>query len=127
VRNKCLDYLKHKKVTGSRFEPLPLLGEEKLFNLDFGWGGADSKCIYEELQSQVDEVLDSLPERCREVFLLSRFRKMKNREIAEHLGISVSMVEKHIRRALNAFTEALNENTPLLFLLVMSWKMMGRM
>lgn len=39
VRNKCLDYLKHKKVTGSRFEPLPLLGEEKLFNLDFGWGG----------------------------------------------------------------------------------------
>lgn len=52
---------------------------------------------------------------------------MKNREIAEHLGISVSMVEKHIRRALNAFTEALNENTPLLFLLVMSWKMMDRM
>lgn len=91
------------------------------------WGGADSKCIYEELQSQVDKVLDSLPERCREVFILSRFKKMKNREIAEHLGISVSMVEKHIRKALNAFTEALNENTPLLFLLVMSWKMMDKM
>lgn len=127
VRNKCLDYLKHRKVAVSRFEPLPLSGEERLFNLDFGLGGADSKCIYEELQSQVDKVLDSLPERCREVFMLSRFKKMKNREIAEHLGISVSMVEKHIRKALNAFTEALNENTPLLFLLVMSWKMMDKM
>ncbi|MDE5731497.1 MAG: sigma-70 family RNA polymerase sigma factor [Bacteroidales bacterium] len=74
----------------------------------------------------MDKVLDSLPERCREVFMLSRFKKMKNREIAEHLGISVSMVEKHIRKALNAFTEALNENTPLLFLLVMSWKMMDK-
>lgn len=124
TRNKCLDYLKHRRVTDRHFEPLPCSGEEKLFNYDFGLGGADSRYIYEELQSQVDEVLDSLPEKCREVFMLSRFKKLKNREIAERLGISVSMVEKHIRKALGAFTEALNENTPLLWLLVMSWKMM---
>ncbi len=126
TRNKCLDYLKHRKIAGSHFEPLPQAGEEKLFNCDFGLG-ADSKYIYQELQAQVDAVLDSLPEKCREVFMLSRFSKMKNREIAEHLGISVSMVEKHIRKALNAFTEVLNENTPLLWLLVMSWKMMDNM
>lgn len=126
TRNKCLDYLKHRKIADSHFEPLPPYGDEKLFNYDFGLG-ADSKYIYQELQSQVDEVLDSLPEKCREVFMLSRFKRMKNREIAEHLGISVAMVEKHIRKALGAFSEALNDNTPLLWLLVLSWEMMDNM
>jgi len=121
TRNKCLDYLKRRKIEDARFEPLPKTGEELLFNCDFGLG-ADSGYIYEELEAQVEGILDTLPEKCREVFVLSRFKKMKNREIAQHLGISVSMVEKHIRRALGAFTEALNENTPLLWLLVMSWR-----
>ncbi|MCM1177871.1 MAG: RNA polymerase sigma-70 factor [Bacteroidales bacterium] len=127
TRNKCLDYLKHRKVVDSYFEPIRSFGEERLYNCDFGLGGADSRYIYEELQSQVDSILDTLPDKCREVFVMSRFKKMKNREIAEKLGISVSMVEKHIRRGLGAFTEALGDNTPLLWILVMSWEMMDKM
>ena len=51
--------------------------------------------------------MDSLPERCREVFLLSRFQGLKNREIAERLHISLHTVERHIQRALRIFAEAL--------------------
>lgn len=44
--------------------------------------------------------IEELPPRCRQVFLLSRFQNMTYPQIAEHCGISVKMVEKHISRAL---------------------------
>jgi RNA polymerase sigma-70 factor (ECF subfamily) len=44
--------------------------------------------------------IEDLPPRCREVFLLSRVRRMTYPEIAAHCSISVKMVEKHISRAL---------------------------
>lgn len=44
--------------------------------------------------------IDTLPPRCREVFVLSRLCGMANGAIAERLGISRNMVEKHIMRAL---------------------------
>ena len=56
--------------------------------------------------------MDSLPARCREVFLLSRFQGLKNREIAERLHISLHTVERHIQRALRIFAEALEANNP---------------
>ncbi|MEC8293918.1 MAG: sigma-70 family RNA polymerase sigma factor [Pseudomonadota bacterium] len=41
-----------------------------------------------------------LPNRCQQVFILSRLHGMTNAEIAQELGISRNMVEKHIIRAL---------------------------
>ena len=42
----------------------------------------------------------NLPGNCRRAFVLSRFNDLTYREIAEAMNISVSMVEKHIMRAL---------------------------
>ncbi len=44
--------------------------------------------------------LNELPERTRNVFLLHRFEEFKYREIAQHLGISMSSVEKHMMDAI---------------------------
>ena len=46
------------------------------------------------------EAIEQLPPKCRQVFLLSRFHNMTYPQIADHRGISVKMVEKHISRAL---------------------------
>jgi RNA polymerase sigma factor (sigma-70 family) len=46
------------------------------------------------------EVIEHLPPKCRNVFLLSRVKRMTYPEIARHCGISVKMVEKHISHAL---------------------------
>lgn len=48
---------------------------------------------------RVQAGLDQLPPRTRQVFEMHRLDRMKYREIADRLGISVSAVEKHIARA----------------------------
>jgi RNA polymerase sigma factor (sigma-70 family) len=57
----------------------------------------------QELQ-QVVEALQGLSDRTREVFLLIRLQQMRQAEVAEKLGISVSAVEKHVARALAHLT-----------------------
>ena len=53
-----------------------------------------------ELQSQLDKSIATLPEKCREVFYLSRFESLPNRKIAERLKISQKTVENQITKAL---------------------------
>ena len=53
-----------------------------------------------ELRLIIDKIVDSLPNRCRIVFILNRFEEMSYREIAEVLGISVKTVENQISKAL---------------------------
>lgn len=54
---------------------------------------------------RVREGLSRLTPRTREIFLMHRLDDMKYREIAEHLGISQSAVEKHIAKAALFLTE----------------------
>ena len=59
-------------------------------------GGKDSTCMVQLVWNAISD----LPEKQKEVFLLSRIEKMKYREIAEMLGISVKAVEKRMHLAL---------------------------
>lgn len=45
-------------------------------------------------------IIDCLPPRCREVFWLFRIEGVCQQAIAEQLGISLNMVERHVMRAL---------------------------
>lgn len=50
--------------------------------------------------NRLEEALDSLTPRRREAFLMHRFDGLSQIEVAERMGISISMVEKHIACAL---------------------------
>ncbi|RFS18906.1 RNA polymerase sigma-70 factor [Chitinophaga silvatica] len=52
------------------------------------------------LEQRFRQTLTHIPEKCREVYELSRFEYLTNKSIAERLGISVNTVEKHIGKAL---------------------------
>lgn len=46
--------------------------------------------------------IEALPARCREAFVLHAFDELSHAQIAQHMGISVSMVEKHVVRGMVA-------------------------
>jgi RNA polymerase sigma-70 factor (ECF subfamily) len=51
--------------------------------------------------------IDTLPEKCRVVFSLSRFENLSHKEIAAQLGISVKTIENQITKAMKMLREAL--------------------
>lgn len=56
--------------------------------------------LEKEFLAKIEKAISDLPEKQKEVFLLSRIEKKKYREIAEILGISVKAVEKRMHLAL---------------------------
>lgn len=54
----------------------------------------------QDLQEIINQSIESLPDRCREVFMLSRFENMSYKEIGDALEISVKTVENQIAKAL---------------------------
>jgi RNA polymerase sigma-70 factor (ECF subfamily) len=60
-----------------------------------------------ELQEKISEALDSLPPKCRAIFILSRFEEKKNKEIAVILGISLKTVENQMGIALKKMRDGL--------------------
>lgn len=47
-------------------------------------------------------IIEALPARARQVFLLHRIHGMPQREIADELGISTNMVTQHFSRAMRS-------------------------
>ena len=62
-----------------------------------------------ELHRHIELMIEQLPDKCRQVYLLSRDIQMTNREIALELNISVSTVEKHIAKALKIIRNGIRE------------------
>ena len=54
-----------------------------------------------ELERKIAGVIAGMPHRRREIFNMSRYEKLSNKEIAQRLGLSVRTVEKHIENALS--------------------------
>ena len=64
---------------------------------------------YSELKEKVDHIIDELPERQKEIFILSRTEGLSHKEIAEKLGIKTKTVEYHIALAVKSLKEKLKD------------------
>ena len=64
--------------------------------------GFDDNLSFSEpdLKDNIRRAIDNLPEKCREIFVKSRFENKKNAEIAAELGISEKTVENQMTIAL---------------------------
>ena len=75
--------------------------------------------IYEkEILEILDHCIRSLPDACRQIFLLSRNEDMKYSDIADKLGISVNTVKTQMKIALARLRETLKDYLMILFLLM---------
>ena len=99
TRNRVLNHLRHLRIE-QRSEP-EIRGEGA------SSPHADSALVHEELDVAVQKAVQSLPDRCREVFELSRVHGLKYAEIAKTLGISVKTVEAQMGKALRTLRERL--------------------
>ncbi|MDR1813471.1 MAG: RNA polymerase sigma-70 factor [Tannerella sp.] len=76
--------------------------------------------LFDELdvEEALEQAIARLPERCREVYIMSRSEGMKNEEIAEKLGISVNTVKNHLSAATTRLKADLKDYlTMILFIL----------
>lgn len=102
VQNKCMNYLKHQKVEN---EYVSYMLRNKLID---ELPEHDTNPYQEkELAEQIRLAIETLPEKCKLVFEMSRFEYLKNREIAERLNISQNTVERHITIALEKLRKSL--------------------
>ncbi len=71
-----------------------------------------------ELKERIAECVNTLPEKCRIVFLMSREKGHTHRQIASELNISEKTVEGHISKALFILRRSLNISLPLLLFIL---------
>jgi len=64
---------------------------------------------YIELTAKLDMIINELPQRQKEVYLLHKVEGLKYNVIAEQLHISVNTIENHMSRALKTIREKLGD------------------
>jgi RNA polymerase sigma-70 factor (ECF subfamily) len=84
------------------------------------WGPPEQENILylKELQARVHGIVNDLPEKCREIYLLSREAKHSHKEIAAMLGIAEKTVENQLTIALKKIRTSMGALIPLLSILL---------
>lgn len=107
VKNRSLDHLKKERTK-----------EKGIRNISYTVKASENLSIYwfaeSELKELIDKCLENLPPRCCEIIVMSRFKGLKNQEIADKLGISKRTVELQISNALRQLREDLKNYLPSL-------------
>lgn len=119
IKNRCIDLLRHRIVVK---EAVNLIQEEyqatlrmKLASLEL----FDQSLLSEQdIERIITEVVDSLPEKCREIFIKSKIEGKKQKDIAAELNISLKTVENQMDIAYKKIKSELKDYLPLLIFLL---------
>ena len=105
VSSRALNVLRRKNVAEVRIELLESINNRRLDMLS----DDDTQHYVEngELRTKIQSAIAELPEKCREVFILSYINGLKNKEIAEAMNVSVRTVDAHVYKALHFLREKL--------------------
>jgi RNA polymerase sigma-70 factor (ECF subfamily) len=68
---------------------------------------SDTDLLTKELERKIEIALEGLPPKCKAIFALSRFEGLKNKEIAQTLGLSLKTVENQMTIALKKMRDDL--------------------
>ena len=90
VKNSCIDYKLHQKVKEKYVREVELLQEE-----------AEEELVdnFEELYGRLQDIIDTLPPKCKEIFILGCVEGYSYKEVATQLAVSVNTVKTQIKVA----------------------------
>jgi RNA polymerase sigma-70 factor, ECF subfamily len=118
VRNRCLNYLKKQRLESGNvsIDMLNFSELQHLYQIDLH--EKEEKTIEEMLVVSFQEAVNQLPEKTRDVFVQCKLEGKKQKDVADHLGISLKMVEKHIAKAKVIIGNQLKQQYPSMALII---------
>lgn len=119
VRNRCINYLNlEREKREVRFSVIDQQNEwiNSVFPSD---DYPLARLLENELEQEIRNAINRLPEECKVVFKKSRFEEKRYEQIAEELGISVNTVKYHIKNAISRLSADLSKY--LLLLICCFW------
>jgi len=105
VKNQLINWQKHVQVEKKYLQKLASEEQDPQYGQYF---------VEVDLQQKIEDSIDALPPKRKEIFKLSREEGKKYHEIAEQLGLSVKTVETQMGLALKQLREDLKEYRHLL-------------
>jgi RNA polymerase sigma-70 factor (ECF subfamily) len=102
VQNKCIDWHRHRKIVNNR--STYIIDNSPLYEYD-----TDNYVLKSELEGMLENALESLPEKIKEAFEMSRFEGLKYQEIATKLNVSLRTIEVRISKALELLRNSLED------------------
>lgn len=116
IVNSSLNYIKKEKMqTEKRLAYLAV--QENEVSLD-----EESKETDEKMLKSLEEALELLPAKCKQVMYLSRFGKLKQQEIATQMEISLKTVKNHLTYGFQKLRDHLANQQELIILLLLFFK-----
>lgn len=112
VYNRCLNEVKRSRYRGgdANSEVLNAIPSDEI---------ASRRVLGSEMEGLIEHAVGTLPEKCQEVFRLSRFEELSYKEIAERMDVSIKTVENHMGKALKLMREALSEYLPQVIIMIL--------
>ena len=109
VYNRCMNHLRDRKkfIAHDNLEDADNFSENTIHS---------DHLEAAELESRIWQIINQLPEKCKEIFILNRFEGKKYQEIADQLDISVKTVETQMSKALKTLREHLADYLHILIL-----------
>lgn len=92
------------------------ISSEDLTRLNIVDGSMNSaqKIEFDELEALIKDLVNKLPPRCQQIFILSRFHDKSNKEIAEELGVTIQAVKNQISKALRLLRNELHTEAAII-------------
>lgn len=116
VKNKSIDFLRHELTHQEALSNMSEIGLREINTRIATLEACDPEKIYsEEIKSIVESTLNTLPERTKKIFLMSRFQNFTKEEIATVLGITTKGIDYHISNALKSLRVTLKDYLPIFY------------
>jgi RNA polymerase sigma-70 factor (ECF subfamily) len=111
IRNRALNFIRD-NCKLSRFD------DDFANSYDLNISNEESGFESTELSENINKAIDTLPPKCKEIFLLSRMHNLSYKEISEKLDISTKTVENQISIALKKLHVELKPYYELFLILI---------
>ena len=116
LKNGALDHLRHENIERKAYHSIHELLKRELEIRISVLESCDPKEIFStEIQEIIESTLNTIPEKSRNIFIMSRYDHKSNKELAEIFSISVKGVDYHIALAIKSLRVALKDYLPLCF------------